>query len=209
MIYVSIIGSLCWSSTWWWWPHITGSIFCGPLLRAGSIVLFHIFFGNWCKVEKNYHAESVLGLKIARYFQGWSFFHNWGGAAPTQTWMSSSLNFFPMIKWDQVSQSILFWFLAENGPPETRGSVKGPKITIKIGCHRTKFSHRYDLGAIDSAFSHRKKWPINFQRRAFPVEIACSNLPVLLTIIKLIKYNIWSKNIKRVGSSLLITFEDL
>ena len=68
------------SSSWAWGPHITGSVFFGPLLRAGVVVLDQ-FFAK-CKFciceehvgEKNYHVQKVLGPKKDCYFQGRSIF---------------------------------------------------------------------------------------------------------------------------------------
>ena len=47
-LYLSLLGSLCWSSSWCWWPHICGNAFFRPLRRAG-LVVFDPFFLAKCK----------------------------------------------------------------------------------------------------------------------------------------------------------------
>ena len=46
MIFVSIIGSLCWSSGWWWWPHIRDRRFRDVFRRLHSWIHIHIEWYN-------------------------------------------------------------------------------------------------------------------------------------------------------------------
>ena len=46
MIFVSIIGSLCWSSGWWWRPHIRDRRFRDVFRRLNSWIHIHIEWYN-------------------------------------------------------------------------------------------------------------------------------------------------------------------
>ena len=54
-------------------------VFFGVLLRAGLVILQNVNSDIWGRRGKSLgHFQSVFGPQIARHFQGWSVFQNWG-----------------------------------------------------------------------------------------------------------------------------------